>query len=197
MSRTLQEQVHELNGILVNLITQVGRLEANYTVLQDNGSANYKALDSFNIMVADPQRFNELNNIIPHSSILKSSIKSDFIATPIRISSKHFRETVSHGPILNTTRPRRKHKREYTSLGISYGTTYDRLRAKGALFPLGPTLDPEEYKRGANWDKDAYCKYHRGHKHKRDTCYPLRGLIQDIIDDGRLLISSTTKKPQI
>lgn len=58
------------------------------------------------------------------------------------------------------------------------------------IYPIGPTLDPEEDKKGSNWDKYAHCKYHRGNKHRSNDCYRLKHLIHNMIENGRLPIFS-------
>ena len=116
-------------------------------VLQENCSADYKALDSFNTMIDDPQRINELKNIVQHSSILRPSIKSDFTITPIRIPSKCDHVIASHGPTHNAIKPKKKPQRKYTSLDMSYEVVFDRLHAIGGIFPFRPTLDNHKNKK--------------------------------------------------
>ena len=80
----------------------------------------------------------------------------------------------------------RNFRRTFTPIGMSYAIAFDRLNSKGALFPIGPTPDPEESKKSPCSDKNAYCKYHKGNGHKTEDCYQQKHVIQDVVGEGRL-----------
>lgn len=52
----------------------------------------------------------------------------------------------------------RNSSRIFTLISMSYVTAFDRLNSKSALFPIGPTLYPEEDIKGPRWDNNSYCK---------------------------------------
>ncbi|KAL2901053.1 Activity-regulated cytoskeleton-associated protein [Bienertia sinuspersici] len=76
-------------------------------------------------------------------------------------------------------------RREYTPLGMTYTQAFDRLKAKGALSPIGPTADPPAERRSPRWDPNKYSKYHQGKGHDTEDCWTLKNNLQDMLDDGR------------
>ena len=71
--------------------------------------------------------------------------------------------------------PRRKRKRkEFTSIDMSYDTAYDLLHSRGLITPIGPIQDPPLERRSPNWNPHAHCKYHQGRGHFTDDCWKIK-----------------------
>ena len=89
-----------------------------------------------------------------------------------------------------------KPKRDFTPLGRSYELTLEELLQKKLIVLPKVTLA------GVS-SMSNYCVYHRHNLHKTSHCKELKNQIQDLIDDGIILIStlsstrdSTLKKDQ-
>jgi hypothetical protein len=84
----------------------------------------------------------------------------------------------------NSQPPRKKARREFTPIPISYREAFRRLRDMNLLSPLQPTIDPPTDKRPIWWDVNAFCIYHRGEGHDTEHCYRLKHKIQNMLDSG-------------
>lgn len=159
MSRTLQEKIDELKSTLVDLVARVGILEANYTILWENNSVDYKTLDSFGAIATDQQRINELHDITQHSLMIYPSIKSVFESLPLSRGDKRINNDspnaqtctktkktseIPSRPAPTLTKPKRKPKREFLPIDMSYNVIFEYLYSKNLPYPIGPTPDPEE-----------------------------------------------------
>lgn len=83
--------------------------------------------------------------------------------------------------------------RTFLPIGMTYEQAFDRLTAKGALAPIGPTPDPSDDKKSRNWNPNAYCKFHQGRGHTTENCIVLKHRIQDMVEDGRLPVPPAAK----
>ena len=63
---------------------------------------------------------------------------------------------------MNNQGQKKPFRRNFTPIGMSYDTAFDRLNAKGLITPIGPFGDPPVEKRSSNWNPNAHCKYHQG-----------------------------------
>ena len=53
---------------------------------------------------------------------------------------------------------------------------------------MGPIQDPPLERRSPNWNPNAHCKYHQGRGHFTDNCWKVKGIIQNLINDGLITI---------
>ncbi|KAL2943503.1 Phosphatidylinositol 3-kinase VPS34, partial [Bienertia sinuspersici] len=97
--------------------------------------------------------------------------------------------------VQTTDRPFRRLKREYTPLGMTYTQAFDCHKSQGLISPIGPTPDPAPENRSLRWDLAKCCKYRQGKGHSTEECFKLKYLLQDMVEDGRLLIPPSAKKP--
>lgn len=96
-------------------------------------------------------------------------------------------------PATNTRFPRMNTpRRNYTPLGEPIESALKKLKQTNMItfqeirvFGLGP-FKPNW------WNDNEFCEYHRTKVHKTTSCYNLKNLIQDLIDQGD--ITMDTKK---
>ena len=88
-------------------------------------------------------------------------------------------------------------RREFTPIGMSYDTTFDRLHSRGLVTPIGPIRDPEPEKRSPTWNPNANCKYHQGRGHSTENCWKLKEVIQNLIDTNKLPVPPASKRASI
>lgn len=81
--------------------------------------------------------------------------------------------------------PRTK-DRKFTPLGIPLETALQQLLSNNFL-QLLPIKDEPLTKAGW-WDDKKYCDYHRTKGHKTSSCFQLKHAIQDLIDDGVIIV---------
>lgn len=53
-------------------------------------------------------------------------------------------------PTVTLTMPKRKSKREFTPLDMSYYVVFEYLHSRNVLYSIGPTPHPEEDQKGPN-----------------------------------------------
>ncbi|KAL2900316.1 Arginine--tRNA ligase [Bienertia sinuspersici] len=73
-------------------------------------------------------------------------------------------------------------------------SSFDRLKSKGALSPIGPTGDPAAKRKSPRWDPNKYRKYHQGKGHDTEECWTLKNKLQDMLNDGRFYRILTVNK---
>src|SRR6187397_1179901 len=98
---------------------------------------------------------------------------------------------------MNNQGQKKPFRRNFTPIGMSYDTAFDRLHAKGLITPIGPFGDPPVKRRTASWNPNAHCKYHQGRGHLTENCWKLKEAIQDLIDSNKLPLPPASKKPSI
>src|SRR6187397_1198571 len=57
---------------------------------------------------------------------------------------------------MNNQGQKKPFMRNFTPIGMSYDTAFDRLNAKGLITPIRPFGDPPAEKRSANWNPNAH-----------------------------------------
>jgi hypothetical protein len=91
------------------------------------------------------------------------------------------------GPAEGSRPLKKKAKREFTPLPMSYTEAFKRLNSRNLLQPLEPINDPPADDRPVWWDANAFCLYHGARGHDTERCYRLKHKIQNMIDFGVFL----------
>src|SRR6185437_8647329 len=53
---------------------------------------------------------------------------------------------------------KKKPKREFMPIGMTYDAAFDRFHDRGLIKPIGPTKDPTPERRSSRWNPNSYCK---------------------------------------
>src|SRR2546425_1010163 len=75
-------------------------------------------------------------------------------------------------------------ERRFSNLGLPLSKILERCIKRGLLQPLEPKPLPDPLP--ANFNLQAYCKFHQVKGHYTDKCHRLRHEIQDLIDQGKI-----------
>ena len=79
--------------------------------------------------------------------------------------------------------------RKFTSLGIPLESAFQQLLQNDYLHL--PPIKDEALTKPSWWDDNKYCEYHRTKGHKTTSCFQLKHAIQDLIDDGVVVLDAT------
>ena len=82
--------------------------------------------------------------------------------------------------------PRTK-DRKFTPLGIPLETTLQQLHNNNFL--QLPTIKDEPFTKASWWDDKKICDYDCTKGHKTSSCFQLKHVIQDLIDDGVITVN--------
>ena len=95
---------------------------------------------------------------------------------------------------VSRNRPRNSwDKREYTPLGEPLDVVYKTLLQHKLITPLDNPRPFDPHPRPSWWKETAYCEYHQNKVHNTLNCYHLHNKIQDLIDDGELVVDGHNK----
>lgn len=80
--------------------------------------------------------------------------------------------------------------RNLTPLAQPYREVLNTLVQRGLLVPLNPRPPPNPLPK--SYDPQAHCAYHQGPGHHTDRCLTLKHAIQDLVDQGKVVISNSS-----
>ncbi|KAM7482354.1 hypothetical protein LguiB_006937 [Lonicera macranthoides] len=84
-----------------------------------------------------------------------------------------------------------KKRRNFTDLGTPLSNAFAALKTTGIVKSRDPPLGSIKVTKG--WKPDAYCDYHQTPGHDTDFCYPLRTVIQDLIDSQQINVEDLSR----
>ena len=79
-------------------------------------------------------------------------------------------------------------KREYTPLGEPLDVVYKTLLQNKLIFPLDNTRPYNLQPWLPWWNETSFYEYHQNKGHKTENCINLHHKIQDLIDDGDIVV---------
>jgi hypothetical protein len=158
----------------------VASLEPTYhNIMKGDDYKTFKDLATFGARIEAAIKSGTLSkpvNPIPQESMPQNSIQ---------VMKGEVLDVLS-SPANNSPHPKKKVKREFTPLPMSYGEAFNKLRNSNRLQPLKPTIDPPVDERPVGWNPNAFCLYHRGNGHDTEHCFRLKHKIQDMIESGAI-----------
>ena len=84
-------------------------------------------------------------------------------------------------------------KRDYTPLGEPLDVVYKTLLQHKLISPLDNSQPYDPHPRPPWWTETSYCEYHQNKGHKTLNCVNLHNKVQDLIDDGALVVDGHNK----
>ena len=154
----------------------------------------FKAVYDIGIEIEDDLAKQKATNNSNHGG--RKGKKNDNPSSSENAHSSNNVSTFDHNGVLamDNQGSKRKPRREFTPIVMTYDAAFNRLYDRGLIKPIGPTEDPTPENRSSRWNPNSYCKYNRGNGHTTDECYRFQNLIQDLIEANKIPLPLNNEK---